>query len=59
MEANGLKCHADKNDDDQLDALCIGVALETGVQWTAPQKKVMGMLLTVTRLVQRGWSSPF
>ena len=29
-----MKCHTDRNVDDQLDALCIGVSLETGVRWT-------------------------
>ena len=43
---------------DLLDALCIGVALENGVRWTAHPNKVMVMLLTVKRLVQRGLGSP-
>ena len=49
MEASGMKCRADRNVDDPLDALCIGVALENGVRWTALPNKVMAMLLTLVR----------
>ena len=58
-QEESMKCHTDKNIDGQLDALCFGVALENGLRWTALPMKAMGMLLTVVRLVQRGWRSLF
>ena len=58
MASIGMLGHAAKSIDDSTDAMCIGIALEGGVQWAAPPERCLSMLLSVVCLLQRACASP-
>ena len=58
MARAGMEKHAAKDVNDELEGMCVGLALENGTHWSAPPQRCLGLLLLVLKVVAEGVSSP-
>lgn len=58
LEARGAVRNQAKDVNDALNATCVGVDLEDGIQWAVPPNRLLSLLVTLLHLLSVGGASP-